>query len=45
MLELNDLETHFRIRCPHATEACGREEPVWRGVSTEYLVAVCHCIP
>jgi oligopeptide transport system ATP-binding protein len=35
----------FRTRCPYATEACGREDPVWREVSPEHWVAACHCIP
>ena len=34
----------FRTRCPYATEACGREEPVWREVSPEHWVNACHCI-
>ena len=34
----------FRTRCPYATDACGREEPVWREVSPEHWVAACHCI-
>src|SRR5829696_225984 len=34
----------FHTRCPWATEACGREEPVWREVSPEHWVAACHCI-
>ena len=34
----------FRTRCPYATEACGREDPVWREVSPEHWVAACHCI-
>jgi oligopeptide transport system ATP-binding protein len=35
----------FRTRCPYATDACGREDPVWREVSPEHWVAACHCIP
>jgi len=34
----------FRTRCPYATDACGREEPVWREVGPEHWVAACHCI-
>src|ERR687894_1640815 len=34
----------FRTRCPYATDACGREEPVWREVSPEHYVYACHCI-
>jgi len=44
MLEENNPKTHFRTRCPYATEAYGHEEPVWREVSPEHWVAACHCI-
>jgi oligopeptide transport system ATP-binding protein len=44
MLEVNNPKTHFRTRCPYATEACGHDEPVWREVSPEHWVAACHCI-
>ena len=34
----------FRTRCPYVTEACGREEPVWRDVGNDHWVLACHCI-
>jgi oligopeptide/dipeptide ABC transporter ATP-binding protein len=34
----------FRTRCPHATDACGREDPVWREVSPGHWVAACRCV-
>jgi oligopeptide transport system ATP-binding protein len=34
----------FRTRCPYATDACGREDPVWREVSPGHWVAACHCV-
>jgi len=34
----------FRTRCPYATEACGREDPVWREASPGHWVNACHCI-
>ncbi|HEU4493817.1 MAG TPA: ABC transporter ATP-binding protein [Rubrobacteraceae bacterium] len=34
----------FRTRCPYVTEACGREEPVWREVGKDHWVLACHCI-
>jgi len=34
----------FRTRCPCATDACGREDPVWREVSPGHWVAACRCI-
>ncbi|MGI8539656.1 MAG: oligopeptide/dipeptide ABC transporter ATP-binding protein, partial [Rubrobacteraceae bacterium] len=34
----------FRTRCPHATDACGRDEPVWREVSEGHWVSACHCV-
>jgi oligopeptide transport system ATP-binding protein len=34
----------FWTRCPYATEACGRDEPVWREVSPEHWVAACRCV-
>jgi oligopeptide transport system ATP-binding protein len=34
----------FRTRCPYVTEACGREDPVWREVGNEHWVLACHCI-
>ncbi len=34
----------FRTRCPLATEACGRDEPVWREVSKDHWVSACHCV-
>jgi oligopeptide transport system ATP-binding protein len=34
----------FRTRCPHATDACGREDPVWREVSPAHWVAACRCV-
>ena len=34
----------FRTRCPYVTEACGREDPVWREVGTEHWGLACHCI-
>jgi oligopeptide transport system ATP-binding protein len=43
MLEVNSPKTHFRTRCPQATEACGHEEPLWRKVSPVRWVA-CHWI-
>ena len=44
MLEVNSPKTHFRTRCPHATEACGHEEPLWRKVSPVRWVVACHWI-
>jgi oligopeptide transport system ATP-binding protein len=35
----------FRTRCPYATDACGREDPVWRDVGNDHWVLACHCIP
>ena len=35
----------FRTRCPYVTDACGREDPVWREVGNEHWVLACHCIP
>jgi oligopeptide/dipeptide ABC transporter ATP-binding protein len=35
----------FRPRCPHATEACGTEEPQWREVQPRHWVHACHCVP
>jgi oligopeptide transport system ATP-binding protein len=35
----------FRTRCPYATDACGREDPVWRAVGNDHWVLACHCIP
>ena len=34
----------FRTRCPYATDACGRQEPVWRDVGNDHWVLACHCI-
>ncbi len=34
----------FRTRCPYATDACGREDPVWREVSAGHWVAACRCV-
>jgi oligopeptide transport system ATP-binding protein len=34
----------FRTRCPYATDACGREDPVWREVSPGHWVAACRCV-
>jgi oligopeptide/dipeptide ABC transporter ATP-binding protein len=34
----------FRTRCPYVTEACGREDPVWREVGNKHWVLACHCI-
>jgi oligopeptide transport system ATP-binding protein len=34
----------FRTRCPYVTDACGREDPVWREVSHDHWVLACHCI-
>ena len=44
MLEVNNLKTHFRTRCPYATEACVYEEPMWRKMSPEHWVAACRWI-
>jgi oligopeptide/dipeptide ABC transporter ATP-binding protein len=33
----------FRTRCPHATEACGREVPPWREISSDHWVQACPC--
>jgi len=33
----------FRTRCPHATEACAREEPPWREISRGHWVQACPC--
>ncbi len=44
MLEVNSPKTHFRTRCPQATEACGHEEPLWRKVSPVRWVVACHWI-
>jgi oligopeptide transport system ATP-binding protein len=35
----------FRTRCPYVTDACGREDPVWRDVGNDHWVLACHCIP
>jgi oligopeptide transport system ATP-binding protein len=34
----------FRTRCPYVTEACGREDPVWREVGNDHWVLACHCM-